>query len=95
MSKQIKHRKLGFYALGNGYSVADSLHEVDGDYEHVAHISPNRKVTLRVPLSDAQIEHIVEFAATDESPVSQSQDWLTLHAAPPCKPSEVEVSSCQ
>jgi len=91
MSKQIKHRSLAFFALGNGYSVADRLHEVDGDYEHVAHISPGRLVTLRVPLSPSQIEYIVEFAAADQSPVSYSQSWPVLHAAPPCDPSAITV----
>jgi len=49
----IKVRDLMFGSLGNGISVCDRNHEVGGDYEKVAHISPARKITFYVELSES------------------------------------------
>jgi len=62
-------RQLGFYSLGNGISVADSLHEKDGDYVSVAHINVHREVTYYIkhsklpsPVQNLNLKYLIKTA---------------------------------
>lgn len=74
---------LGFYHLGNGYSVCDKNRKERGDYMHVAHIGPDRDISFYKKLSQEAREAIIEFAKTDESAVSQTQPWMKVFHIPP------------
>lgn len=79
----MKTRKLMFGCLGNGISVCDTLHEKHGDYEKVAHIDTNRRVTYYVKLSCQDKQKIEHFAKTDDRSVSTSQpDWKVFKDRP-------------
>ncbi|MCP3921311.1 MAG: hypothetical protein GY714_01870 [Desulfobacterales bacterium] len=91
MTKEIK-REINFYHMGNGYSVADRLHEKHGDYLQVAHINANRNVDVYEQLNDKDLNRIIELAATNENKSNNSSQSLILYAAPPCKPEEIKVN---
>jgi hypothetical protein len=68
-------RNIEFFNLGNGISVCDTLHEKDGDYVKVAHISRERQVTYYMKrLSQEYKERIETFAKTANPRISQTQD---------------------
>jgi len=70
-----KKRSINYYHLGNGYSVADRLHEKNGDYERVAHIDNDRTVTFYTKdLSEEDRNAIINFAKTDDGNISSTQD---------------------
>lgn len=85
---------LGYGHLGNGLTVWNRLEEVDGDYKTIAHIAPDRTVTLYdndlpEPIQD-QIQYI---AATTEMTISATQDApvFSAPAQPEQKRAEAEM----
>jgi len=77
-----KVRDLMFGSLGNGISVCDRNHEVSGDYEKIAHISPARKITFYVELSDTDKKRIEDYASTAKPTVSTSQNDPVFYLNP-------------
>ena len=61
-------RNLMFSCLGNGVTVCDTLHEEDGDYEQIAHISPEGNITYYVSFNNLSLEEVqrIEHMAEEE-----------------------------
>jgi hypothetical protein len=77
MAKAIDNLKasdLGFGSLRNGTTVWDRSRERNRDYLTVAHISVERVITYRQPVSSEQRAAIEAFAATADPNVSATQD---------------------
>lgn len=69
-----KAADLGFGHLGNGITVWDRIRSKFNDYAIVAHISADRKISLReLPLSEEQLELITEAATKHDPQVSFNQ----------------------
>ena len=60
--------KLWMGCLGNGITVCNSAVENNGEYEHIAHISDNGKITLYVSKSYIPVEDMqrIEQAAAEQ-----------------------------
>ena len=69
-----KASDLGFGHMGNGITVWDRTRNKFNDYAIVAHISADRKISLReLPLSEEQLELITEAATKHDPQVSFTQ----------------------
>ena len=65
---------LGAGHLGNGVSVWNRAKEVSGDYEKIAHIDSNRKVTWYITDATPEVKKYVNDIATGPNePISTSQ----------------------
>lgn len=62
-------RKLGFGSLGNGITVWDSLHEKNGDYVTVAHISTEREITWYMKSLEPEYRKEIEDYAKYANPM--------------------------
>ena len=70
-----KAYNLGYGHLGNGITVWNRLEEEHGDYKTVAHIAPDRTVTIYdEEMSQAVREEIQRIADTSEMAISATQD---------------------
>ena len=68
--KSILERKfdLGSGTLGNGISVWNRAKEVHGDYEKIAHIDRNRKITYYIKNPPREVKKYVEGIAKGKNP---------------------------
>ena len=74
---------LGYGHLGNGITVWNRLEEEHGDYKTVAHIAPDRTVTIYdEEMPQAVREEIQRIADTSEMTISVTQD-APVFAVPP------------
>ena len=74
--KSILERKfdLGSGTLGNGISVWNRAKEVHGDYEKIAHIDRNRKITYYIKNPPREVKKYVEGIAKGKNPnISSTQ----------------------
>ena len=72
---QAKAYDLGYGHLGNGLTVWNRLEEEHGDYKTVAHIAPDRTVTIYdEEMPQAVREEIQRIADTSEMTISATQD---------------------
>ena len=80
---QAKAYNLGYGHLGNGLTVWNRLEEEHGDYKTVAHIAPDRTVTIYdEEMPQAVREEIQRIADTSEMTISATQD-APVFAVPP------------
>ena len=80
---QTKAYDLGYGYLGNGLTVWNRLEEEHGDYKTVAHIGPDRTVTLYdEQMPQAVRDEIKRIADTSEMTISATQD-APVFAVPP------------
>ena len=80
---QAKAYDLGYGHLGNGITVWNRLEEEHGDYKTVAHIAPDRTVTIYdEEMPQAVREEIQRIADTSEMTISATQD-APVFAVPP------------
>ena len=80
---QAKAYDLGYGHLGNGITVWNRLEEEHGDYKTVAHIAPNRTVTIYdEEMPQAVRGEIQRIADTSEMTISVTQD-APVFAVPP------------
>ena len=80
---QTKAYDLGYGHLGNGLTVWNRLEEEHGDYKTVAHIAPDRTVTIYdEEMPQAVREEIQRIADTSEMTISATQD-APVFAVPP------------
>ena len=80
---QAKAYDLGYGHLGNGLTVWNRLEEEHGDYKTVAHIAPDRTVTIYdEEMPQAVREEIQRIADTSEMTISVTQD-APVFAVPP------------
>ena len=80
---QAKAYDLGYGHLGNGITVWNRLEEEHGDYKTVAHIAPDRTVTIYdEEMPQAVREEIQRIADTSEITISATQD-APVFAVPP------------
>ena len=80
---QTKAYDLGYGHLGNGLTVWNRLEEEYGDYKTVAHIAPDRTVTIYdEEMPQAVREEIQRIADTSEITISATQD-APVFAVPP------------
>lgn len=65
---------LGFGSLGNGITVWNRLKEVRGDYQTVAHISPEREITFYdKQMPEDVVRQIRDFAEKENPTISATQ----------------------
>jgi hypothetical protein len=65
----MKQYQLGFGCKGNGITVWNSKHEVNGDYETVAHIRSDRSVKIYdLAMPNKELLQIMNFAKTVKDP---------------------------
>ena len=80
---QAKAYDLGYGHLGNGLTVWNRLEEEHGDYKTVAHIAPDRTVTIYdEEMPQAVREEIQRIADSSEMTISATQD-APVFAVPP------------
>ena len=80
---QAKAYDLGYGHLGNGLTVWNRLEEEHGDYKTVAHIAPDRTVTIYdEEMPQAVREEIQRVADTSEMTVSATQDTPVFTVPP-------------
>ena len=83
---QAKAYDLGYGHLGNGITVWNRLEEEHGDYKTVAHIAPDRTVTIYdEEMPQAVREEIQRIADSSEMAISATQD-APVFAVPPRVP---------
>lgn len=83
ITPQAKAYDLGYGHLGNGLTVWNRLEEEHGDYKTVAHIAPDRTVTIYdEEMPQAVREEIQRIADTSEMTISATQD-APVFAVPP------------
>ena len=83
ITPQAKAYDLGYGHLGNGLTVWNRLEEEHGDYKTVAHIAPDRTVTIYdEEMPQAVREEIQRIADTSEMTISVTQD-APVFAVPP------------
>ena len=82
-TSQAKAYDLGYGHMGNGLTVWNRLEEEHGDYKTVAHIAPDRTVTIYdEEMPQAVREEIQRIADTSEMTISVTQD-APVFAVPP------------
>ena len=82
-TSQAKAYDLGYGHMGNGSTVWNRLEEEHGDYKTVAHIGPDRKVTIYdEEMPQAVRDEIKRIADTSEMTISATQD-APVFAVPP------------
>ena len=80
----MEKRDLGFGHLGNGISVYDRLHEENGDYVTVAHISTDREITWIMKRLEPEYRQQVEDFARYANPMrSVCQQTPVFYGKPP------------
>ena len=80
---QAKAYDLGYGHLGNGLTVWNRLEEEHGDYKTVAHIAPDRTVTIYdEEMPQAVREEIQRIADTSQMTISATQD-APVFSVPP------------
>ena len=80
---QAKAYDLGYGHLGNGLTVWNRLEEDHGDYKTVAHIAPDRTVTIYdEEMPQTVRDEIQRIADTSEMTISATQD-VPMFAVPP------------
>ena len=80
---QAKAYDLGYGYLGNGLTVWNRLEEERGDYKTVAHIGPDRTVTIYdEEMPQAVRDEIKRIADTSEMTISATQDAPVFHTPP-------------
>ena len=80
---QAKAYDLGYGHLGNGLTVWNRLEEEHGDYKTVAHIAPDRTVTIYdEEMPQAVRDEIKRIADTSEMTISATQD-VPVFTVPP------------
>ena len=87
---------LGYGHLGNGVTVWNRLEEKHGDYKTVAHIAPDRTVTIYdEEMPQAVREEIQRIADTSEMTVSATQDAPVFTVLPRAQepPQKEELSA--
>lgn len=87
---------LGYGHLGNGLTVWNRLEEEHGDYKTVAHIAPDRTVTIYdEEMPQAVREEIQRIADTSEMTVSATQDAPVFTVLPRAQepPQKEELSA--
>ena len=78
-----KAYNLGYGHMGNGLTVWNRLEEEHGDYKTVAHIAPNRTVTIYdEEMPQAVREEIQRIADASEMTVSAAQDAPVFNVPP-------------
>lgn len=82
-TSQAKAYDLGYGHMGNGLTVWNRLEEEHGDYKTVAHIDPDRTVTIYdEEMPQAVRDEIKRIADTSEMTISATQD-APVFAVPP------------
>ena len=82
-TSQAKAYDLGYRHMGNGLTVWNRLEEEHGDYKTVAHIGPDRTVTIYdEEMPQAVRDEIKRIADTSEMTISATQD-APVFAVPP------------
>ena len=82
-TSQAKAYDLGYGHMGNGLTVWNRLEEEHGDYKTVAHIGPDRTVTIYdEEMPQAVRDEIKRIADTSEMTISATQD-APVFAVPP------------
>src|SRR5699024_4904914 len=80
---QAKAYDLGYGHLGNGLTVWNRLEEEDGDYKTVAHIAPDRTVTIYdEEMTQMVRDEIQRIADPSEMTISATQG-APVFAGPP------------
>ncbi len=88
---QAKAYDLGYGHLGNGLTVWNRLEEVDGDYRTVAHIAPDRTVTVYDEEMPQEVrDRIQQVADTSELTISATQDAPVFSVPPREEPARKE-----
>ena len=88
---QAKAYDLGYGHLGNGLTVWNRLEEVDGDYRTVAHIAPDRTVTVYDEEMPQEVrDRIQQVADTSELTISATQDAPVFSVPPREEPAQKE-----
>lgn len=88
---QAKAYDLGYGHLGNGLTVWNRLEEVDGDYRTVAHIAPDRTVTVYDEEMPQEVrDRIQQVADTSELTISSTQDAPVFSVPPREEPAQKE-----
>ena len=64
---------------GNGLTVWNRLREVHGDYETIAHISPNREIKYYVKNLPQEVIETVERLAQSNPNVSATQEQKVFY----------------
>jgi hypothetical protein len=64
---------LGSACMGNGLSIYNRAKEVSGDYEKIAHIDPDRKVTWYIKNPPHEVVSYVSKEAQSDPSISASQ----------------------
>ena len=83
ITSQAKAYDLGYGHMGNGLTVWNRLEEEHGDYKTVAHIDPDRTVTIYdEEMPQAVRDEIKRIADTSEMTISATQD-APVFAVPP------------
>lgn len=82
--KTSKISDIGFYHMGNGYSVADRTREERGDYVKIAHINHDRTIKWYKPeiVTEEVKKHIQFFADTDDGQISATQTTKVFSVPP-------------
>ena len=80
---QAKAYDLGYGHLGNGITVWNRLEEEHGDYKTVAHIAPDRTVTIYDDEMPQTVrDEIQRIADTSQMTISTTQDAPVFSVAP-------------
>jgi len=66
---------LGCGHLGNGITVWNRAKEIHGDYEKVAHIDSNRKITWRIKNPPQNVIDYVDEITKSNPSVSETQPY--------------------
>ena len=84
---------IGFYHLGNGYSICDRSREENGDFMKIAHADCYRKITFYKNVTKNVRNYIVEKVMNDDSGVSFTQPEIKIFKTPPIsKLSNINIS---
>jgi hypothetical protein len=86
-------RDLIYAHKGNGFVVADRLHQKNGDYETVARINVDRAVTYFAELSNELKQGIENFAQYSNPTISSTQDQFVfrVEALPENNPNTIDM----
>ena len=85
---------LGYGHMGNGLTVWNRLRTVHGDYQTVAHIEPDRSVTIYdTDMPDEVRQQIYDVAATSDARISATQDAPVFSTPPHVQEPEVTAEA--
>lgn len=82
--KTQKISDIGFYHMGNGYSVCDRTREENNDYVNIAHINHDRTIKWYKPelITQEQKDYIERFALIDDGHISATQEAKVFSTPP-------------